>query len=287
MRRWQPLWLAGPSVIIVVASEAFVLMRMFVMSVQDPHFVTGGAPTYVGLSNFVAALTDPQFADSLKITSLFVLLTVPSHLIFGTLLAVLFAREHRVSRLGASLIMLPWAVPPIVVAIIWHYLLTPGQSPINNVLGLFRYTGAGDMLSSPDWALVAVTLATVWWATPLYFLMLQARIKGIPQDSLDAAKVDGASEWQGFQHITLPELHTTLVTIAVFDVLGTAGLFDIIWVMTQGGPLGATATLPVVIYQTAFQNFDFGLASAVSVLTVAALFLTASAIWLIGREREA
>jgi len=184
-------------------------------------------------------------------------------------LALLLSREIRGQRLFRVLFTLPLVVPPVVVGICWKFMYNSEVGVIGAYfLPRILQIPIRTLLGSPSTSIYAVALADVWNQTPLVFLILLAGIESIPSDYYEAARIDGASSWQIFRHITIRQLEAPILLVLLFRFIGAINTFDTIFAMTEGGPGDSTMTLVIIGEKMAFYYFRMGLASAFAVLIV-------------------
>jgi ABC-type sugar transport system permease subunit len=225
----------------------------------------GGGERYVGLDNFSAVVQDVSFLNSLGLTALWTLGTVILEIVLGLTTALILLERHIVNRVVRPLILLPWVLSGVVVAYLWRWLLSGDQSPINTLLSTI-HLGPYPWLDQPGWALASVIIANVWKSIPFVAVMYLAGLSAIPSDLYEAAAIDGANAWQRFLSITLPGLRAVSSVLVLLLTIWTVTFFDIVYVMTGGGPVDSTLILPLLVYRYSFQNFDFGSGSAVAIL---------------------
>lgn len=229
---------------------------------------------FVGLANYAEALGAPRFWSTLGHTAFFVAASVTLELSAGLLLAMALDKVTRARGLVRTAVLLPWAIPTVVVALVWRFIF---ESPD----GLMTALLAGAGVASPTWfadavaAWVPLLLADAWKTTPFVAILLLAGLQGIDRSLYEAAEVDGAGAWRQFTDVTLPMLRPALLVAALFRSLDAFRVFDLVYVMTGGGP--GTATEPIALYTftTLLQNLQFGLGSALSIMVFAAAFLFA------------
>ena len=194
---------------------------------------------------------------------------VIAEVVLGLIVALTLNAPFRGRGVIRTLNILPWVVPSFVAAFIWIWLLHPLFGPINQFL---LWSGLVDegvpWLSQRSTAMGSVILVSVWKGLPWTFLVFLAGLQGIPEEWYEAAKVDGASPWQQFRYITLPSLRYILVIVIVLRTIWTFNNFDLVYLLTGGGPARATVTLPLNVYSTAFLQFDFGLSAAIAAFMV-------------------
>ncbi len=236
------------------------------------------ARRFVGLENWARLPSDPHFFSALRVSFLF---TVTAWLVQTPLaiaLGVYFARRGFFRSLTATLSFMPLLFSSTAVGIIWLYILDPN-------LGLLFYLPGlkGPNPLSEALALLTVALVTSWQYIPFHTLLYQAAVQGIPVELYEAAALDGASGWEAFFRITLPLLWPTLLTSSLIILVGSLSYFDLIWVMTQGGPGYATTNLPVYLYRLVFQTHEVGYGATVgAALAILAMLIS---VLLLGRSR--
>jgi multiple sugar transport system permease protein len=226
---------------------------------------------FVGLAHYADVLRDPHFHDSAFLTFGFTIGTVLATFLLGLALALLLNRPFPGQRIVGALLMLPWTVPLVVVAVVWGWMLDYQFGVVNYLLeraGL-AHDPVG-FLTDPDLALWSTGAAQVWRLLPLATVTLLAALKTIPQELYEAAAVDGASRGQSFRHITLPGIAGTTDALLILLAIWAFGrVFTIVFVMTGGGPAGATETLVIQTYLEAFRYFHLERASALGVIVLA------------------
>jgi len=262
--RWHGYYFLAPSIILIVVLIATPLAHALVTSL---YRIRGLRSDFVGLDNYARLFTRSEFWDSLQVSLIFTVVCVFFHMTLGLGLALMLNRvvfARTAVRIG---FLAPWIVAPSIGAIIWVWMLDPQFGVVNHLLVSAGILSEGKpWLADPKLALVSVIAVDVWRGTPFIMLLLLAGLQAIPKDQYEAARVDGATAWQEFRYVTLPNLRYLLVVASTLDIIYTIRHFDIIAVMTGGGPAGATEVLPVLIYNTAFSQNAFGRASAIGIM---------------------
>jgi len=225
----------------------------------------GNKEVFIGLLHYARTLQDSLFWLATKNTFYFTGVSVLFHLLLGLAFALLLNKPIKFQKLWRGLHFVPWIFPPVVVAVIWILMYQSEFGFINTILsqlGLskFRYSWLG----RPNTALSMVAIAYIWCGFPLYSIMLLAARQNIPLELYDAAAVDGAGEWHQFSHVTIPLLMPTILTIILLDTIWSFRFFDLVWVMTKGGPVHSSEILPTYVYKTAFLEFDFNRAASIA-----------------------
>jgi ABC-type sugar transport system permease subunit len=219
----------------------------------------------VGWQNYADLWTDPVAADSLRNTLLFIAVTIPLELLLGLAIALVMNRTFRGRGLLRAVVLIPWAIPTVVSSQMWRFIF-------NDRYGLFNFAlFGGDVsrymapLADPELAMVAIMAAEAWKTTPFAALILLAGLQSIPDDLYEAAAIDGATGWQQFRHVTLPLIVPALLLAVLFRTIDALRVFDLVFVMTQGGPADATNVLQFYGYKKTFAEGMIGYGSAVAV----------------------
>lgn len=238
------------------------------------------------LVNYSGLAVDKRFADSLQKQAILSFFTVGLQLLIGLAVAVMLNSRSRFVEAVRTTFLVPMVLPPIVVAIIWKVLYTPDISPFYWV---FRSLGwdVPVLISTASLALWSIIIADVWEWFPFSMLMILAALQMMPEEPLEAAKIDGASSWQVFRHVVLPLLRPTIVVACLFRLIDSIKAFPLIFIITQGGPGTATEVTNYYGYLEAFNFSYLGYASAITVIMVAAVFLLSWAVMrIVGTEVE-
>jgi multiple sugar transport system permease protein len=230
-----------------------------------------GISTFAGLGHFTFLAQDARFWSAVQTTGLFTLISVAIELGLGVLVALALQAQRRGRRLAFSLLLLAWAMPAVVTAKLFEWLYHPTAGLINVALGGAPLNWLGD----PILALPAVILADVWRSMPFVAILAYARLITIPAEIYEAAQVDGAGPLAQLRHITLPLLNQIVMLALLFRTLDALRAFDIMFVLTGGGPAGTTETLTVYAYRSLFQMLQLGFGSALGVVVFALVMLVA------------
>ncbi|WP_416293226.1 carbohydrate ABC transporter permease [Paenibacillus illinoisensis] len=238
---------------------------------------------FVGLENYSYLLTNSEFYKSLKVTLLFGLGSVIPTIVGGLALAMLMNSRIKSSGLFRTLLFSPWVTPTVAVSIAWSWIFEPEVGLANLMLGWVGVSPIG-WLRDADWALVAVLIVTLWksigWSMVFYLVAL----RNLPSDLLEAASIDGAGSWDKFRSITLPLISPTTFFLSIILTIQSLQAYDQINVMTQGGPAGSTRTLLYMYYQSAFESFNVGEASAIAVVIILICVLLSVVSFLLSRR---
>ncbi len=268
--RRRALVLVAPTLALLGALTLYPGLWVFWLSLQHriPIFEVS---RFAGLDHYVFLAGDPRFWNAAAITVRFTVVSVGLELFLGLAVALALAGQRRGLRLAVSLLLLGWAMPAVVTAKVFEWLLHPAAGLVNVLLGGRELNWLGD----PDLALLAVILADVWRTMPFVALLVYARLLSIPAELYEAASVDGAGRLAAFRRITLPMLRSVLLVAVLFRTLDALRAFDIMFVLTGGGPAGTTETLTVYAYRSLFQMLQLGFGSALGVIVFAAVMLVA------------
>lgn len=288
-RTWSEAWTAGafvaPAALVILLIVAYPLVRALWLSAHDVVLTRPGEEPLVGLQNYTTELTNPDFWAAVGRSLSFTVFSTALELLLGVGLALLMDQPLRLRWLLRSLVILPWALPTIVNALMWRWIDHAEYGALNALLyqsGLID--GYQQWLSNPDTAMWMVILADVWKMTPLVAILVLAALQGISREQVEAARVDGAGIVATFRYVILPLLTPTLLIVLVLRTMEAFKVFDIIWIMTNGGPANATQSIAIYAYQTAYRGYDFGRGSALGYLiALAIMVLAAIYLRLLGR----
>jgi multiple sugar transport system permease protein len=264
--QWTAWAFATPLVAYLAAFYLYPLYRNLDLSLHHytvQSFVFGGAP-FSGWDNFDQVLHDPSFWPAMRNTFVFTLVSIVVQYGAGLGLAVFFHRRFRLSGLLRALFLIPWLLPLIVSSSTWAWMMNSESGVLNYALHL---TGIApvDWLTSPHWALTSVIIANIWIGIPFNLVILHSGLQNIPGDLYEAASLDGASTWQQFLRITFPLLRPVSAIVLLLGFVYTLKVFDLIWIMTKGGPVDSSTTLATWSYRLGFGSLlpQFGPGAAV------------------------
>lgn len=267
-KRLEPYLYLAPAVLVIAAVLVFPLFYTFYMSFAEK--ILGQAISGFGLQNFGEVLSEGRFISSLAKSLIFTFVAVFTKLVLGLILALLLNRAFRGRGFFRAYFFLPWAIPWFTVAILflWLFRLTGGINTMLGALGIFPVFWLGR-----DLALVSGIIANVWKGFPFFMVSLLAGLQAIPRELYEAAQVDGAGPLQQFLHVTLPGLRNVILIVCTLSTLWTFGLFELLYIMTGGGPGDASKVLPILVYETGISMYQFGKGAAMAVLTVPLILL--------------
>ena len=261
------LWMVLPALIALVSVALVPILSTAWLSLYRSLLVFGEA-RFIGLANYAFLARDARFQAALGTTLYFTFVAVLLELCLTLPLALLLHARFSGRGLLRASVLIPWAVPTVVSAKLWAFLLNPE-------LGLGRLLDPAhpvNVLGTPGWALHAAILVDVWKTTPFVALLLLAGLQTIPDDIYRAARMDGAGRMQIFVHVTLPLLRPSILLALLFRTLDAFRVFDAIYVLTEGGPGNSTETLSIYAYKTLMRSGNFGYGATLSLVTFVAVF---------------
>ena len=273
--RTRERWLLlAPALIILAAITVSPLLRTVWLSFTDEEITSIAQPVnFIGLENYSYTLTDPDFHDALRRTLYFTIVSVGLETVIAVVVALLLNLEFRGRNVLRTLIILPWAMPTIVNATMWRLIFHPQYGALNAALTqLGLADGYRSWLGDPDTAMNMIILADVWKNYALIAFVVLAALQTIPKELFESAKVDGANAWQRFRSVILPGILGPLLVVVVLRAIEAFRVFDIVYVMTRGGPADATKTASFFVYQEIFAYLRAG--SGATYAVVVALIST-------------
>lgn len=277
-RRTEAIALALPSALPIVILSVLPIVIGVLYAFTDSKIINPNAPQFVGLDNFVRVFNDAPFWQSFGIGAVWTISVTVLQVALGLALALLLNSDLRFGGFVRMLAIVPWAMPPVVVAIMWQAIYSPTHGPLNWLIGALGGPDDINWLGSFSLALPAVIAVGVWTGIPQNTISMLAGLQQIPSELIEAAKVDGARAWARFVHVTLPALRPVMIAVGSLSLIWNFNSFGIVYVMTGGGPGGQTLLPMLFIYTEAFHNGDTGVAAAMTdvilVLMVLVLALT-------------
>ena len=223
-----------------------------------------GVIEFIGLDNYKQLLKDENFKISFFNSILFMVISVPITLFLSMLIAVALNQGIRFVKVFRTAVFLPYVTATIAVAAVWQLIFNPTMGPINGVLMNLGIDSPPGWLSSPTWALISVSIVYIWHSVGYYMILFLAGLQGIPDYLYEAAELDGAGPVRKFFNITVPMLSPVLFFTTIIGIINSFKIFDLIYVLTGGGPGRSTHVLVYDIYNTAFKQFEYGYASAMA-----------------------
>lgn len=277
-RRMEPVLFISPAFIVIAVILIYPLGYSLWLSFHE-WTLRGFRQSipFVGLQNYRDLFSNPDFINSLRITATFVILAVCIEFVLGMGLALLLNHDLRNKNIIRALILLPMMCTNVVIGLTWRLLLNYEFGLVNYYLGVIG-VGPFEWLSKPEVAFSAVILVDVWNTTSFVALLLLAGLQALPEEPFEAARIDGASAWQSFVSITLPLLRQTILVVLLWRMIDTFRIFDVIYLLTAGGPARATETVSIYVYRYGFQSFNLGYASAASYIMILIMLLIAAVL---------
>ncbi|MHB2156352.1 carbohydrate ABC transporter permease [Calditrichota bacterium GD2] len=254
-----------PALLLTFLVTVFPLLYGFALGMMRKMPVFG-ISEFIGLDNFIFLLRDPRFQQSLWTTLKFTLISVPLELLLGLGFALLMREKIPGNALLKITLMIPWAIPTVVSAKMWEWIYNPEYGVLNYLLQSVNLLNESvNWLGHPLWTLPAIILADVWKTAPFAALLIYAGLQTIPEELYESAKIDGAGAICRLFYITLPLIYPIILIVGIFRTMDAFRIFDLIYVMTGGGPANISETMSVYAYKLLFQTLQFGYGSAVSV----------------------
>ncbi len=293
-RRWRKqvirLTFLCPLLLYVVIFYGYPLLYSLQISLQQYDLqaeITGNA-AFIGLANYVAVMTSPTFQSAALHTLLFTVLSIVPQFLLGFGLALFFSRHFPLGRFLRALFLLPWLLPLIVSGTVWKWLFNETNGLLDQVLaGLHLLPAHFGWLTTPGWAMIALIIANVWLGIPFNMVILYSGLQGIDPEYYEAATIDGATGWQRFRYIILPMLEPVIGIVLMLGFIYTLKVFDIIYVITQGGPANATQTFATWSYDLSFTQQLFGQGAAqANLILLISLVLALVYLWLSRRSTQ-
>lgn len=258
-------WYALPALLFFVLLNAYPLLGGLWDSFQIKHLLNKAVSGFAGLENYKEVISNEYFMGALRNTIIWTVLSVAGEYILGLISAVALNQNVKGRTFFRALVIIPWIVPIVVAGLTWDWMLSPDYGIIN-----YWLTSLGIIdepvywLGEMDTALLTIVFVNIWRSFPFYTITLLGGLQSVSRDVLEAAAIDGAGVRQRFFKIVMPQLKTVSITIIFVHIIWTAVNFDFIWIMSEGGPLHSSETLPIMIYRYAMQEYNFGNASALA-----------------------
>jgi multiple sugar transport system permease protein len=268
--------LFAPSVAILLIVVAYPLVRSFALSLTSYNIIHPASHTFIGLKNYVALWNDEIFWEALKNTLIFNVSSVFGGFLIGFVLALLLHTNIRFRRIFRGILLTPWVIPYVVIGFLFLYMF-------NTKIGIVNYTLQRigliaeflPWLAKPALAMTAVIIANIWNQFPFHLTTMLAGLQTIPDDCIEAARIDGAGSVAVFRYITFPWLRNIIVISTTLMMIQNFNNFALIWSITGGGPINSTTTFVIYVFQKAFEEFNFGYASAIGMVWMALLVVFA------------
>lgn len=275
LRQLEPALYIGPAFIVLLVVLAYPLGYSLWLSVHQWTLRTfkQGIP-FIGLQNYIDLFANPDFINALRITFTFVILAISFEFVLGMGLALLLNNELKGRGFFRSMILLPMMCTNVVIGLTWRLLLNYQYGLVNYYLGRLGILPV-EWLSSPYVAMTSVVLVDVWNTTSFVALMLLAGLQSLPEEPFEAARIDGASGIQTFFFLTLPLLQPVILVALLWRFIDTFRIFDVIYLLTAGGPARVTETVSIYVYRYGFSSFNLGVAAAASFIMLLIMLVIA------------
>jgi len=260
-----------PALVYQLIFGIYPLIYNLILSFKDVSLITylgGGISQWVGFSNYVQILKDPVFQKAILNTLIFTGLSLFFQFIIGFCLALLFNHTFPLKGLFQSLIMIPWVLPIMVSGSFFRWFFNDQGMANNFLLSWGLIDKSIPWITSKTLPILSITAANIWLGIPFTFILLYTGLKAIPLELFESAEIDGANGWQKILYITVPLLRPVIITILTLGTILTVKAFDLIWIMTKGGPGDVSQLLTTLSYSLAFNKFHFGKASSLLVIMV-------------------
>ncbi|MEU8934344.1 sugar ABC transporter permease [Streptomyces sp. NPDC048409] len=274
--------LAAPAMALFLVVAVYPLVASIGTSLYDQSLMRPDR-TYVGFANYADIW--PDFVDRLGNTLVFSVMSTVCPVLIGVALAMLLNSRLKGRNILRGMLMLPWLLPGVVVSFLWAWIFNDSYGVLNHVLSVLHLPTV-DVLGHPGTAMAAVVAAKTWNSFPWIMVVVLAVLQTLPREQLEAAALDGASRAQRFLHVSLPHLIGPVALVSMLEFIYNFGSFDMIFVMTGGGPGTSTMTLAVSLYEYAFTDFALGKAAAMGVLWLAALSVVCGGYFLLNKKLE-
>jgi multiple sugar transport system permease protein len=269
LREKEPLFFLLPGLIALLAIVIAPLVYSLFMTFHDYILITQRPPVFNGINNLIRMVQDERFLNSVKVTTFFSLGALLLELLLGLAITVLLTFETKVTPYIRTIFIMIVVTPYIVVGYIWKILLNAQYSPINYLLNItLGFPKNFEWISNTQMVIPSLILVDAWQWTPFVVIVLLAGIYAVPLEPQEAAKIDGASYWQILRHIIFPLIRPLVLVVLLIRFMDTIKLFDLIYILTRGGPGTASETISFYTYIMGFKFFDIGYSSAMSWTTV-------------------
>jgi multiple sugar transport system permease protein len=278
LRQLEPVFYIAPAFLVLIVILVYPLGYSFWLTFHKwtlRDFVNG--VPFIGFDNYVNLFSNPDFLNSLRVTFTFVISAIAIEFTLGMALALLLNHKLFGKGLMRSTILLPMMCTNVVIGLTWRLLFNYQFGLINYYLGVLGLAPV-QWLSVPSLGMVSVIIVDVWNTTSFVALLLLAGLQALPDEPFEAASIDGASGAQAFWYITIPLLRPTILVALLWRLIDTFRIFDVIWLLTAGGPAHATETVSIYVYNYGFRSFNLGYASAASYIMIFIMLIIAAVL---------
>lgn len=278
-KKLSPYLLIAPVLVFMILVYGYPLLLTLRYSFSDVSLI-GENYDFVGFKNYIRVLSDKEFYSTFFLTLKWTILTVAFKVLGGFLIAMILNGKIYIKKAYRFLILIPWAIPQVVVSIIWSWILDGKYGYLNYYLQRIGLISKPlSWLTDTKLAFLSTAWVDAWVGIPLVVMMFLSGLSSIPDSLYEAAKVDGANKIQRFFHVTIPSMKKIILIVFTLTTIWTFNSFNIIFVLTGGGPIGATETLMLKIYREAFGKYDLGTSATLSILVFITLTIMSILYW--------
>lgn len=271
-KKIAPYLYVMPVLILLLIMYGYPLIKSIIMSLQDYKLTSSGSAPFNDFANFKKMFSDTDFLLLLKNSLIYVIISVIAQFVLGLILALCLKTKFRGRGIYQSIVFLPWAFSSFVVGLMFRWSFNGQYGVVNDILmkmGIIKENVA--WLGTPGLSLAVVIIAMIWMGIPFFGIMILAALQSVPDDIYEAADIDGCGMFRKFFSLTLPYIKPTIIMTVLLRTIWIFNSFDLIVIITGGGPVNYSQTLPSYMYSKAFASYDFGLASAFGVLLIVIL----------------
>lgn len=277
------LLLVCPSLIVITAITLGPILYAFFITFHDLNLLEGGNLVWAGINNYLKIFSDDRVRNTLWVTARWVILCISGEMLFGLIISFYLDRKFFAKSVIRALIVIPMFMTPVVVGVVWRFFFDTNSGIINYYLGLFGIPMI-DWLGDAAYALYSIIIVDIWQSTPFIILLVMTSLDNISTDLYEAAMIDGANELQTIFHIKLPSIVPTIIITAVLRCIDLVKAFDVIFVMTKGGPGISTDVFTLYAYTVGFKYFRMGY--SITLTFVCTVIILTTIGWLIRRTQR-
>lgn len=265
--RWTPYLFVAPVTLYLFLFQIYPLLQEFLLSFTSTSLLAPDDQLYIGLENYMVLFETSDFQQVLLVTAIYTIACVVLAIGFGLITALMLNGPFAGRGIARAMVTIPWAAPSVAVALIFTWMLNSQYGIFNHMLRFFGLPfGDENWLDHPSLALPAILMTTVWQIFPFSSVVILAALQGVPSELREAAVIDGADRFNIFKTVVWPTIQPTVMLLALFVTIWSLRRFDLIWLMTQGGPIGATNTLVIELYRQGFVYRELGAAAAIGMI---------------------
>ena len=284
--KWTPYLFLGPAALYLLFFQSYPLIQELRLSFTKTSLLNPNNNVWVGLDNFAAIFASPDFQRTLWTTLIYVLACVIGAVGVGLATALMLNADFPGRGLARALITVPWAAPSVAVALIATWMLDAQYGILTRGLNSIGIDVPGAILNNLEWAMPAILATTIWQLFPFSSVVLLSALQSVPKEVIEAAIMDGAGPIWSFRAATWPVIRPTVGLLVLLMSIWSIRRFELIWLMTKGGPVGSTETLVIDLYSRAFVSNDLGMAAAIGMVGVIISLIIVSGSLLITRRAE-